>query len=622
MKGDVQMHDYAAALFEPRLSLSPAEWCQANLFLSADETDEPGPLSFAQTPYDEEILNCYGDDRITDLAVVATPQSGKTLVTLCGVSWMISHQPTPVLWVLPNRELAKALSEGRWQKMIEANPCLEKLKPGNADAFKNMEQEMDGSTVTFANALSIANLSSRPKRVVIQDEVDKFIAPSKRESHSSLQADKRTQKQNNPKRIKVSSPSIPEGVIWQEFLKGDRREWYVPCPACGTFFLPEVEHVRWDPAAKKKSGEWDHAIVAHTAHLVTPCCQGRVTEDMRTRMMRAGKWVPTNPGGCLPGYRSYRRPLIITPWRSGEFRSIAVAFLEAKRTWNLHDFRNSVEARPYKPEVKITDAETLQARAETYEAGIPRGVLALTVGADLQDDRIELEIIGWGLGLENWSIEYQIFYGDPADPAVFGEVEKYLLERRELEIACACFDSGGHKTQSVYNFTRPREGRRWFSIRGSSVVGKPIAGRPSKMPQGGRLFVVGTEAAKGLIHSHFKVTKPGPGYCHFRDDYDREYFEQLCAEEMRTRFVKGFPTQEWFKIRDRNEALDVRVYNYAALHILGGERYLAKLARHRQREVAAEAAVPGEAPLPAPDLPRPKVRKGPVFRVGGFGPHW
>jgi phage terminase large subunit GpA-like protein len=625
------LRDYAVGLFAPEPLLSPAAWAQAELVVPPEESDEPGAVSLEATPYDCEILDSFAQDDVTDLAIVGTPQGGKTFVTILGVAYLVATSPTPVMWVLPNDVLTKRLS-ARWRAFIDFNPVLADLKPSDTDKFTKAQQVMDGSTITFANAMSVANTSSTPARVVVQDECDKFTAPSKGEAHSSLLVDKRTQKQNKPKRIKTSSPTIPEGVIWQAFLKGDMREWHVPCPCCGKYFIPETAHIKWAPEAKRKDGTWDLAMVERTAHFVPPCCPHfMVTEDGRASMMRAGKWVPTNPNQ-VPGHRSYRRPLIIMPWRAGAFREIAKSFLEAKRTHALHDFQNSVEARPYKAEAKSTEPDVLQARCEVYREDIPAGVLALTAAGDVQDDRIEIEILGWGLGMENWSVDYKIFRGDPGDPQLWAEVDAFLLETRRLPISCAAFDSGGHFTQMVYNFTRPREGRRVVSVRGTPHPGKPVVGRPTKQKDrgGALLFPVGTDTTKGLISSHLKVSKPGPGYSHFPDHYDREYFDQLCAEELRTRFQRGFPVMEWHKVRERNEALDVRVYNYAALYICGGERWLQKLAATapamwrsaRQQGEGQAATEPSIHPVEPPPVVRRAVMGVRPKRPGGFTTSW
>jgi phage terminase large subunit GpA-like protein len=193
----------------------------------------------------------------------------------------------------------------------------------------------------------------------------------------------------------------------------------------------------------------------------------------------------------------------------------------------------------------------------------------------VQDDRLEVEIVGWGRDEESWSIDYRTIYGDPSSPAVWSDLDSILAQRferedeRELMVRAACIDSGGHHTSSVYNYVRPREGKRFFAIKGVGGEGKPLVGKPTRNNIGKiRLFPVGVDSAKDLLFSRMRIKEVGPGYMHFPLSRSDEYFRQLTAEKLVTRYHKGFARREWVKTRPRNEALDVRVYAMAALGIL------------------------------------------------------
>jgi len=184
-------------------------------------------------------------------------------------------------------------------------------------------------------------------------------------------------------------------------------------------------------------------------------------------------------------------------------------------------------------------------------------------------------VVGWGLDEESWSIHYQTIYGDPSSPKVWDDLDVVLARKWEHEsgsemIATAtCVDSGGHHTQSVYKYCKAREGRRVFAIKGVGGDGRPLVGRPSKNNIGRvNLFPIGVDTAKHLLFSRFRITEPGAGYCHFPSDRDDEYFKQLTAEKIATRYHKGFARREFVKVRPRNEALDVRVYAMAALTLM------------------------------------------------------
>ena len=56
-------------------------------------------------------------------------------------------------------------------------------------------------------------------------------------------------------------------------------------------------------------------------------------------------------------------------------------------------------------------------------------------------------------------------------------------------------------------------------------------------------------------------------------EYSEEYFKQITAEQLVTRVVKGYRRLEWQKMRERNEALDCRVYARAAAAVYGMDRF-------------------------------------------------
>ena len=209
---------------------------------------------------------------------------------------------------------------------------------------------------------------------------------------------------------------------------------------------------------------------------------------------------------------------------------------------------------------------------------------------------MEVEIVGWGKDYESWSIEYHKLYGDPSSPNLWTDLDR-VLQRRwphaiqgKINITASCIDTGGHHTQSVYAYCKKRYGDRVFAIKGVGGEGKPIVGKPSKNNIGKvKLFPVGVDTAKELVYSRLQIQDAGPGYCHFPENYDEEYFKQLTAEQVITKYHKGFKRREWQKIRPRNEALDCRVYALAALSITNIDvNMLAERKQKKQEEVEPE----------------------------------
>ena len=230
-------------------------------------------------------------------------------------------------------------------------------------------------------------------------------------------------------------------------------------------------------------------------------------------------------------------------------------------------------AETWQEEGERVEAHHLMERAEDYGTDpLPEGVVLLTAGIDVQPNRIELEVLGWGCGEETWSIDYVVLWGDPNGPLVWQELDHVLLRVYQhpsgvqLRVCRSCIDTGGANTQAVYEYVKVREHMGVLGIKGMAGEAKPIMGNPTrsnlaKIP----LFPVGTFAAKDTIYGRLRITEPGPGYCHFPQRYGAEFYKGLTAEECRIKFNKGFAVREWHKPEGaRNEPLDCRVYNLAA----------------------------------------------------------
>jgi phage terminase large subunit GpA-like protein len=219
--------------------------------------------------------------------------------------------------------------------------------------------------------------------------------------------------------------------------------------------------------------------------------------------------------------------------------------------------------------------EGLLAKRLNYDPlSLPEDILVATCGVDTQKDRLEAQVMGWGHNYEAWVIEYKVFWGDPNAVNVWNELDLYLKSRfktesgRSIRISATCIDSGGHHSQRVYSFTKPRQGRRIFAIKGASVAGKPIVSKPTFVGKNQTaLYSVGTDTAKENIFARLNA-EDDETTLHFPADLEEEYFKQLTAEKRITKWIRGRKSLAWKQIRPRNEALDVTVYNFAAIYIL------------------------------------------------------
>jgi phage terminase large subunit GpA-like protein len=284
-----------------------------------------------------------------------------------------------------------------------------------------------------------------------------------------------------------------------------------------------------------------------------------------------GEWRAEAP---FHGTAGFHISALYSPWvRLGR---LASEFIVAKKLpETLQGFINLKLGELWEERLAEIDPTGLRARAEDYPASpVPAGVGIITCGVDVQDDRLELEIVGWGRDGESWSLDYRVLHGDPSTSSLWLDLARVLETTTfdhpngpRLRIAASAVDSGGHHTQAVYSFVAPRFYQRIWAIKGVAGPGRPVMGRPSRNNIGKvHLFPVGVDAAKTLIYQRLQITTPGAGCCHFPKRYPADYFAQLVAEKVRTKYSKGFPRREWVKPAGvRNEALDCRVYATAAL---------------------------------------------------------
>lgn len=583
-----------------------AEWADRERRLSSESSAEAGRWHTARAEYQRGIMDAISDPLLRDVVVMAGAQVGKTEMLLNCIGFHIAHDPAPILVVQPTLEMAQSFSKDRLAPMLRDTPTLRgKVKdPRSRDANNTTTHKVfSGGHISLVGSNSPSGLASRPIRVVLCDEVDRYPPSAGSEGDPIQLARKRSATFWNRKIAMVSTPTNKGASrIEAAFEESDKRYFHVPCEDCDHEQRLKWSNVQWE---KDKP---------ETAHYICEEC-GSVWDDAkRLRAIRKGSWVATE---AFAGVAGFHINGIYSPWTP--MADAVRDFLSAKKLpETLRVWTNVYLAETWEDQGERVDDYSVAERAETFGDKIDDRIELITAGLDVQDDRIACEIVGWGRDEESWSLDYREIYGDLSTPTIWNDIDEHLKQSfrtengRELAIRSACIDSGGHYTQAVYTFTRTREGRRIFAIKGMAGESRPIVSRPTKNNIGKvKLFTLGVHSIKELIFSRLKITMEGAGYCHFPDDRPDEYFKQLAAsEKIVTRFHKGFPKREFVKTRNRNEALDCRVYAYGALAILNLN--LNAIADRRQKQ----ASVPVEA---APVQRRPYQ---PPKRQGGFVNGW
>mgnify|MGYP002142314980 CR=1 FL=1 len=299
----------------------------------------------------------------------------------------------------------------------------------------------------------------------------------------------------------------------------------------------------------------------------------------RARCPDCGTWPVENT------HAGFQASKLFSPWQKDRPADIARKWLAAKGNPDMEQaWWNTQMGLPHKPNSgKVLDVDKLLARRETWAGPVPEGTGALTAGVDIQDYRVELEVVAWGRDEESWSVEYHVIDGEFSDPLVRRRLDEFLQRTwhdqhgRPYRIDGACIDSGGHHTQAVYDFSKARLGRYLFAVKGASErdgARNPVwpTKRPSRRTKASfRPVVIGGNAARDTIRGRLLLDPPAPGecrpgYCHFPADRDIVYFQQLTADRLELKEVSGRKFTVWITPPGRaNEAADCRVYAYAAL---------------------------------------------------------
>jgi phage terminase large subunit GpA-like protein len=558
-------------------------------------------------------MDAASDPNVTEIVVMAGAQLGKTEVILNIIGYHIAHDPAPILCVQPtgHKGMAETFSKDRLAPMLRDTPCLKgKVKdPRSRDSGNTtLQKNFPGGRISMIGANSPAQLASRPIRIVLLDEVDRYPASSGSEGDPIELARKRSATFWNRKVVMVSTPTNKgASIIEERYHQSDQRRFFAVCPHCAHEQTLEWKNVKWTKDRPE------------TAGYMCDGCGVLWSDGERNRAVKAGFWEATQ---AFNGVAGFQISAIYSPWVPLE--EAVRDFLKAKKLPEmLKVWTNTYLGETFEIEGDGVDDQDIPGKDSFDPAMLPEEVVLITAGIDVQDDRLEMEVVGHGRDQETWSLDYKILYGDPSSPQVWGLLDAALGETwdhpsgLELPIRCACIDSGGHHTGAVYNFVKPREGRRVFAIKGVGGEGKPIVGKPSKNNrQSVRLFPVGVDGIKEMVYSRLKIRTPGPGFCHFPEGRSDEFFAQLTAEKMVTRFRKGYKRREWVQTRPRNEALDCRVYAIAAAGILNlnvnslANRFAAKAAQSEDDEpekIEQEVA------------PQRRPSQKPMRRPGGSG---
>lgn len=603
---------------KPPPDLTLSEWSEEFMYLSPESSALPGKMRFDRAEFQRGVFDALSDRNVQKVVIMASSQIMKTQALLNYIGYIIHLDPGPILIVQPTSKMAQSFSKDRIDTMLRDVPVLKgRVKDKRQRDSENtiFHKAFPAGRLTIATAGSPSDLASRPIRYLFCDETDRY-APGEEGDPISI-ALARTNTFWNKKIILVSSPT-DEGIsrIAAEYKESDRRVFMVPCNECGTYQQLVWEQVKWEDRKPE------------TAHYECSHCQAKWDDAQKNLNVRHGYWEITNPDSPVAGFHISN---IYSSFKA--LADLVQGFLTAKEDpEQLKAFINTQLAQTWKTQAQSVGETNWLNRLEKYDANtVPTGVGLITVGVDTQLDRLEAQVVGWGVAEEAWSIEYHVLNGNTNHPAVWEQLaellEKTYTRADGIQMRCSAMaiDAGGTAPQEVFTFARRYANRNVYAIKGLSGEGKLIfPKRFSRWKGGQRFYGVGVDSAKEKLYNLLATKEVGSGYIHFPDSYDDFYFQGLVSEVYEIKHKRGRPYKVWTKKQGvRNEPLDTFVYALAARHSFNFDmkRRLEMLDK-KAKEVVKVA--PEEAPVvkvaAETEKPLTLARSQPRIRprTGGF----
>lgn len=563
----------------PRLKLS--QWCDKNRILSKESNPIGGRWNTDTFPFQREILDVMNDWKTQEIVIMSSAQIGKTSCIENLIAYYIVHDPSPILIVFPEGTTLRAFSQDRLDPMVRDMPILrEKMdKKRERDSSNTITyKKFTGGQLTFVTAGSSKQLRSRPIRILLCDEIDAYDENLTGEGDPIRLAKVRTINFYNRKIVLASTPTLDQSSrIYKAFQISDQRFYYVPCPHCGEY-QTLCFGARSEYYDKEKTGElkWDLDTPSSAYYQCVKGC--KIEHKDKHQMLMKGRWEPHNPESDVAGFFVNA---LYSP--SLTWVEIVEEFLEVKNDpFQLQVFINTYLGECWKESINV-QVHDLVAHCEEYDAECPTGVGVITAGVDIQANRLEVGIWGWGMDDQVWFLDHIQIFKDPGHPDAWDELE-YLLETRrfttkkgaKVGIHAVAIDTG-YQPDLAARYLKKTKQKRVHAIVGINKYGMNIiaSSTPRKNKnQGTLVWPVGTDTAKKLLFSMFKNTDTGKTYAYFplNTTHDlRTVFSQLTAERPAPKVTMGRRVLVFEKKHPgiRNEALDCLVYSMAALRLIG-----------------------------------------------------
>jgi phage terminase large subunit GpA-like protein len=558
----IAKEDHARRLMRrPKLSAKAAAmplstWVERVVRLPAGTTAEPGRIKL--WPYQRGIADAFGDPLIERVSVIKSARVGYTALLTSLIANHVVRDPAPILCLLPTQADCRDFMVSDIETLFENSPALAgKLFPpataGRSDRNTLLHRLYRGGSLKVVAGKAPRNLRRHTARILLIDECDAIEVSA--EGDPITLAEKRTLSFANRKIILGSTP-LDEGTshVMRAFGASDQRVFEVPCPQCGAF-----QEVKWADI------EWPEGRPESAAYRC-PSCKALIDESHKAQMVERGQWRATRPD--IKNHAGFRINSLVSLLPNASWCKLAPEFLRAKDdSTTLRVFLNTVLAEPWREQADEVDENELLGRVEPFDLDhIPPEILAITIGVDTQDDRLECSIVGHARDGTVFVLSHEIIWGSPLAAEVWTDLDALLHQRWRhphggtLRADACLVDAGdGGHYDAVLSFCNARLGRKVLAGKGQAGFARPAI-LPSKTKRG-KLFIVGVDVLKTQI-----VTRLARGRTiRFSHVLDAHYFEMLASERRIVRMSRGRPVARFErKVGARAESLDCLAYALAA----------------------------------------------------------
>lgn len=571
---------------KPLPKTSVSNWADNHRMLSSGISAEPGKWKTSRAPYQKDIMNAFTEPGIHRVVVKSSSQIGKSDMMNNVIGRFAHLDPCAIMMIQPTIDMAQDYSKTRIAPMIRDTKVLNNLfyDVKSRDANNTiLSKVFPGGRLIMCGANSPAGLASRPIRILLADEVDRFPDSAGTEGDPvDLAAKRMTTFWNSCMGLFSTPTNEGSSRIDEEYLAGTQEEWQHKCPNCGEYHL--LRHIDMTVDYKEiKTPSGKKTVIVNDVKWRCPHCEFSFSEKEMKQTPQ--KYISRNADALKNGIRSFFVNGFTSPWMT--WSKIMREWLEAKGDPEREKvIMNTVFGESYKQKGAFEDEQIFLRRRESYGAELPNGVLLLTAAIDTQDNRLEYEVVGWGKEEECWGIRKGIVLGAPNQDRTWKEIDNILdktyhfADGKGLKVVRTFIDSGGHYTSDVYNYCQKNFHKQRFAIKGRGGPGIPLIYKIAKANNAkAPLILLGVDDGKQQIMDRLSIDSPGPLYFHFPQDegikelsnrgYDDLYFKGIISEHKKVYKRNGVLREVWETTKNvRNEPLDLRNYNLACMKSL------------------------------------------------------